>query len=297
MRLSRGYFALATLGVLAFSNYSCSDDKSSGTSATGSGTAASTTSTTGVGGAAITSAGGSSTVGSGVTTVSGITGSITSAGGASTSMGGSTTGAGAPGTTDGGAGEGGAGSGCEDPEGEVVLTFDEPGLSGWSILATDDNEAGLADSFLMRSATEGVSCPGSLVLTVPFSVYGPNESAEAQYNFTADWSGYTTLYAMVKVAEPEGGSLGYLDVVQLFTNSAAYSMYHGEPFSGRTFEDFEWHEISIDLTEMTDLTDVNQLGVQLVVWDNTEDAVSGGVEDPPDAPETTMVYIDDIRLE
>lgn len=298
MRLRRGYFALATLSGLTLVIYSCSsDNKSSGT--TGAGTVATTTGSGTIGGT--TGAGTVGTTGATMGTTGATTGGLTTGagGGTSTGMGGASAG-GTSSTTDGGAGEGGEApvGGCEDPAGMALYAFDEPGLEGWSIRATDDNESGLADSFVMRNGTEGVSCPGSMVLTVPFSVYGPNESAEAQANFTADWSGYTTLYASVKVQMPAGGSLGYLNGVQLFTNSADYSMYHGQFASGRTFEDFEWHEISLDLTMDTDLTNVNQLGIQLLVWEDTATAMDpGGVADPPAAPETTVVYIDDIRLE
>jgi hypothetical protein len=89
-----------------------------------------------------------------------------------------------------------------------------------------------------------------------------------------------------------------LNGIQLFANSMGYSSYDGQFMSARDWDDNEWHEIALDISGGTDLTDVNQLGLQVLVWESRQVGIDeGGLTDPPEAPETTVVYIDDIRLE
>lgn len=294
-----GVGGATTFGTTAASNLTSGASTSGGTtSPTTSTTASATTtgsSTTGAGGATSTGAAtdGGGTAGTG-TDGAGTDGSGTGGNGTGGDGSGGTGGDGSGGSGEGG--QAGAGTGCDEPDGLAVYTFDEPGSIGdFSIRAEDANEGGLGDSFLMRSATEGHSCPGSLVLTVPFSVYGPAEIAEAQGNFSADWTGYTTLHVWVKLEEPAGGSLDYLNGVQLFVLSDGYAEYDNTFVSASTFDDFDWHEITVDMaTEGTVLGDINQVGVQLLAHESQENAGGDGA---PDAPETTSAYIDDIYVD
>jgi hypothetical protein len=147
----------------------------------------------------------------------------------------------------------------------------------------------------MRNGSEGKSCAGSLALTVPFSVYGADEAAEAQATFSADWSAYTTLHAWVKVAEPAGGTIDYLKAIQLFVQSNGYAEYDSAWVDGPEFADFGWHEITLNMAaEGTVLSSIDQIGVQLIAHTSQADAGGGSASA---APETTVVYIDDIYLD
>jgi hypothetical protein len=319
MKLSRSFVTLAVIGSLG-TFAACSDDTkpvappgTGGTSGAGKG------GTAGLGGAVGGSAGtagspaggvgGTAGAASGGAGTAGLAGSAGSAGAAGTA--GTAGSAGAAGTAGsagvsgnaGGAGENSGGEGgeggvpgCEAHSGTIAAgdaSFDEPGSSsGWTLVPQAGNLGGLGDGYARRVTAEGYLCPGALEVTIPFSVYGANEKAAVEKTLAADWSGKTELHVWVKVADPGAGSIAFINGIQVFVQSMGSSVSSSKFVGAATFDDFEWHEIVLDLTTAPAvvLADVNKVGVQ----------VHAATTRPPSAPmtpSTTVIYVDDIYLE
>ncbi len=320
MKLSRPLFSLAVLGVIANFAACSGDDKATpkkGTGGTSGGTAGKgggagvggATGGAGAGGTAGATAGAAGTTAGAAGTTAGAAGSAGTAGtagvaGAAGSAGtagtagvaGTAGSAGSAGNDAGGQGGEGGVPGCEANPGTIYMgdaSFDEPGSSnGWNLAAEAMNQSGLGDGFVRRVLDEGHLCPGALALTLPFKVYGDKEKAAVQKASTVNWVGKTSLHAWVKVEDPGDGSIAYLNGIQVFVQSMGYAVYSSQFVGAATFDDFQWHEIVLNLAAAPAvvLTDVNQVGIQVLA----------AATRPPSAPMTpseTVIYIDDIYLQ
>jgi hypothetical protein len=243
------------------------------------------------------------------TTGSTTTGTGGSAGAPSTTGGGGE--AGEPGTTtgEGGAptetceapfegGSAGAAGATATPLPSVVASFDEPGSSnGWT-LAAPNATGNLLDLSLSRDASEGLSCAGAAALELPYDSYGDTESIDFNTIFGgpgsgANWTGATTLHVAMRFAEPESGNISHLAWGNLYLQSGDWSNWNAQGLDLGMLSDFEWHDITLDLTDLadgSDLSDIIKIGVQLAVQSTAPD--SG-----PAVPPQTLVYIDDIWVE
>jgi hypothetical protein len=317
MKLSRPFLMLTVLGTLA-TFAACSDDEgkksnrpgtggtagsagkgSAGTGGVTGGTAGTAGTTSGGSGGSAGTAG-SSSGSAGVAGSAGTAGSAGSSGsaGASGASGasGSSGSGGAAGEDSGGQGGEGGVPGCQANPGTIYMgdaSFDEPGSSaGWNLAPEAGNLGGLGDGFSRRVTTEGHLCPGALEVTIPFSVYGNNEKAAVEKAATTNWTGKTSLHVWVKVADPGDGTIAFINGIQVFVQSMGYSVYSSKFVGAATFDDFQWHEIVLDLAAAPAvvLNDVNKVGVQVL-------AAASRPPSAPMTPSTTVVYVDDIYLE
>jgi hypothetical protein len=314
MKLSRPFLTLAVIGTLA-TFAACSDDEAkpripgTGGSAGSAGKAGA-----GVGGA---TGGAAGTAGAGTGGTSGTAGmaggaagsaGVPSAGGGGTagSAGGAGTsgasgasgsaGSGVGGEDSGGQGGEGGAPGCEANPGTIYMgdaSFDAPGSSaGWAFAADPGNDGGLGDGFFRRVTEEGHLCPGALEVTIPFTAYGPNENAGIEKASTIDWTGKTSLHVWVKVADPGAGTIAFINGLQIFVRSMDDAVLSSKFVGAAQFDDFQWHEIVLDLSAGPPvvLTDVTKVGVQVI-------AATTRPPSAPLTPSTTVVYVDDLYVE
>lgn len=316
-KLSRPFVLLAAIGAFAaFAACSSEDAKKSnkpgagGTSGAGgnagaagiggavggtAGTAGMTSAGTGgTSGTAGTTAGSAGVATAGAAGAAGAAGSAGSSGSAGAAGSGGIAGSGG----DDAGGQGGEGGvpGCEANPGTIYGgdgSFDEPGSSaGWNVAPATGNLGGLGDGFSRRVTAQGHLCPGALEVTIPFTVYGANEKAAVEKASTVDWTGKTSLHVWVKVADPGAGTIAFINGIELFVRSMNDTVYSSKFVGAATFDDFQWHEIVLDLTAAPAvvLADVNKIGVQVL-------AATTRPPSAPMMPSTTVVYVDDIYLE
>lgn len=215
--------------------------------------------------------------------------------------GGSGGGSGAGGGASGTGGSGSCGGGFA---GDTLFTFDTSlagGLSGiWS--EYPEGSPALSETRVSWVATEGMRCPGSLSMTVPFDTYG-EQKVMATINFTANWSTpapYSVLHAWVKLAlPPEASTLEHLRGVQVSVSSGAnYEAFRSFFLASPSFADGGWHELVVTLEPVMPPPQlgsyvpesVRQIGVQVVA------ALAAPASGPP-APVSTTIFVDDIWLE
>jgi len=220
-------------------------------------------------------------------------------------------------------GSGGTGSGSESgiaacdsraglglpAEAIVVSTFDEGPPGGLSIFGNNGNIdpglAGLTNADFEFVAEDGNTCPGSLSLAIPFSIYQLtfDGSMFANIGFPAseDWTGTSSLHVLARL-ESASGDFSFGGFVQAGINGSTFSTL----FQGglRGFGDFaagEYVELIVDLTAAppTSLVDVIQVNLQVGILQGVDDN-NGGVAPPanaPATPSTITLHIDDIWRE
>jgi hypothetical protein len=315
MKLSRPFLMLVAIGTLA-TFFACSNDEgtpprkpgtggtaggagkgSAGTGGTlsgGAGTAGTTNGgTSGTGGSTAGSAGAPMAGSSGTAGVAGNAGTSGSSGSSGSA---GSAGSGVAGEDSGGQGGEGGVPGCEANPGTIYMgdaSFDSPGSSaGWNFAAEPENLGGLGDGFARRVTDEGHLCPGALEVTLPFSVYGENERAGIEKAAAVNWTGKTSLHVWIRVADPGGGSIAFINGIQVFVRSMGDTVSSSKFVGAAAFDDFQWHEIVMDLTATPAvvLTDVSRVGVQVI-------AATTRPPSAPLAPKTTVVYVDDLYLE
>jgi hypothetical protein len=217
-------------------------------------------------------------------------------------------GAGDVGTT----GEGGAGGAmvsCDPPfeEGTVseggaapfsAMLVDDYGESNsdeqWNIWPHDDAAGGLLTASVAHDAMEGVSCAGALQVDLPWDQYANGQQARLEHDLGAvDWTGATMLHLSIRFADPGTGNLDHIAWGDLFFRTGGWNIWSSQSLNFGELADFEWHEITVDLTTVTatpDLGVVNSLGVELGL---PSTAPGTGPATPP----ATTFYVDDIWVE
>jgi hypothetical protein len=227
------------------------------------------------------------------TTGAGGTGEAGSAGGGG--AGGTGGGAGgSAGGTGGSAGGGGATGVCTTSfPGRLLFDFDGGANAGWGAVVDGDNaNSGLAPSFGSTLA-DGHTCPGAIMVDVPFTAYSSKEAVSATFNYgtAADWTGFSKLHFWIKI---ETSTIAELNGVQTFIQSNGYAIYTSQfTNASPTFVNGDWQEVVMDLDPSSNtpvLSTVNQLGVQVLL---ASAAPSAG----PATPNPVTFLVDDIWLE
>jgi hypothetical protein len=182
----------------------------------------------------------------------------------------------------------------------LLYAFNGGANGGWTQFVThDDANSGLTTS-LGASFTDGHSCPGSLVLGVNFTAYGPpllhGEAAATEHYYAAspggqNWSAYKALHAWIKVQTADPLALAG---VYPYVVSGPLGNYQGTSATSSDLAD--WHEVVIDLTRPAGggagvvATDVVKFGYE-VVLNQTPPAGA------PVNPSQVILFVDDIWLE
>lgn len=192
--------------------------------------------------------------------------------------------------------------------GDVLYAFDNNALvfsgpapnpagplpPGWFAYPEPAGSAALKQSGTAWTTNEGHTCPGAMVVTSNFTVYGTLEKVMALINFNANWATpkmYVRMHAWVKITMPAGATtLDYLDGIQLDANTDNYMAFKGVTVSASSFADGNWHEIVLELMPPSYVaTDIRQVGVQLIAKPTASASTP--------APFPTTMYVDDIWLE
>jgi hypothetical protein len=325
MRLDLSRASILSIVSVTVAIQACGGDDS-GSNSSG-GTTTSTAISAGPGGPSSTSAvqtatssgttGSNTNSGSGGTTSSGTTSNTTDAtSGGTGGSGGDTTattdssttgeggGAGDTSTT----GEGGAAGAmitCESPfeDGTVseggaapfaallVNDFGEAAAAEqWNIWPGGNAAGGLLTASVAYDSMEGNSCEGALQVNLPWDQYGVGQQARLERDLGgADWTGGTTLHMSIRFEDPGTGNLNHIAWGDVFFQNGNWSIWSNQSLNFGMLSDFEWHEITVDLTSVTatpNLAEVNSIGVEL-----------GLVSETSGTPPATTFYVDDIWVE
>ncbi|MGH7297634.1 MAG: hypothetical protein ACRELB_22040 [Polyangiaceae bacterium] len=183
--------------------------------------------------------------------------------------------------------------------GRLLFGFDNGDVSGWF-----DDPASIPRGAMAGTAADGVTCPGALTYTVPFSAYG--QKALVDFNWPSAtpsaWYG-TKLHFSVKIVLPgnDAGSEAYraLFLIQpmMLWNDWANGYYDMYEYTYPTLADGQWHEVVLPLTQdgspFLEAVD----GFRLLVQDQAPGTQGGPVEAGPYSPPTAEYLFDDIWLE
>ena len=186
-------------------------------------------------------------------------------------------------------------NGCttEADGGQVLFGFDD-GVAGWF-----DDPASSPHGTVGGTVADGVTCPGALTYTVPFTADGQQSLVDFNWGYTAPSAMYgTKLHFSVKVLLPGGGGvpgayqpLLLIQPMMLWDNWAEgdYGMFE---YVNPTLADGQWHEVVIPLTPDggTFLQAVD--GFRFLVQTQASDSDAG-----PASPGTAEYLFDDVWLE
>jgi hypothetical protein len=222
-----------------------------------------------------------------------------------------------------------------DAGGALVTGFDQNDTNGWGLTIDHDvPDADLSGSTMTYVANVGRTCPGSIALTVPFTVYG-FQLVEVNYNYGSNpqayplWNGFSILHFWVKVAfeSSDGGVLqadasaidflglsGEGDYAQWgnYGPNGARGSSDNNPssvnlFTGSSFSGGEWQEVKLYLSQPPmDGGFVVPTGTSCPTGNACKVAADLQIDGPtfppvpdggPAAPTTTVLYVDDVWLE